>query len=65
MPKGAQNSRKTRNVKAFLAANEGCPVVAGSALKGGGGSYTLANGKVFTFSLPEVQSMPMPHWQID
>lgn len=64
MAKGAQNSRKTRNVKAFLAANELSPVVSGGAHRGGGGFYTLADGKHFTFSLQECQSFK-PRWQHD
>lgn len=57
---------KTENVQRFLKANEGSPVVAGSAHKGGGGSYRLKDGRRFRFTLYESRCMAdvAPRWDI-
>lgn len=46
----------------FIAANKESGVVSGAAFNGGGGNYTLADGRSFDLSLADMRSMPMPRW---
>lgn len=56
---------QTDNVKRFVELNKTSPVLSGSADRGGGGSYRLASGYWFSFTLDEARSMPMPKWPWD
>lgn len=46
----------------FIAANAKSGVISGAAFSGGGGNYTLADGRSFDLSLEDMRSMPMPKW---
>ncbi len=52
----------TKKAAEFMAENKKSIVVSGSAKDGGGGVYTLKNGKRFDLSLEDMRSMPMPDW---
>jgi len=52
----------TKKAARFMAENKESHVVSGTAKHGGGGIYTLKNGKRFDLSLDDMRSMPMPDW---
>lgn len=48
----------TKQAKKFMDANDKSPVVSGYANEsGGGGGYTLKNGKSFTLTLEDARSL--------
>lgn len=57
--------RPTPKAQGFIDANKESPVVSGSAHPGGGGVYTLEDGRSFSLSLEDCRSMPMPRWLHD
>lgn len=56
-------TEQTDNVRAFIEANKKSPVVSGAGYSGGGGCYTLADGRSFVFTVEESRSMEAPRWQ--
>lgn len=57
-----KSQRPTKKAAEFIAANIESGVVAGAAFEGGGGSYTLKDGRTFRLSLEDMRSMKMPRW---
>jgi len=55
----------TKKAARFMAANKEIPVVSGAGMPGGGGTYTLKDGRSFRLSLEDMRSMPMPKWPWD
>jgi hypothetical protein len=49
----------------FTKANAKSGVISGAVFAGGGGNYTLADGRSFDLSLADMRSMPMPKWDFD
>lgn len=47
----------TKTAVKFMDANNKSPVVSGYANEGGGGGYTLKNGKSFTLTLKDARSL--------
>lgn len=60
----ATRQKQTKNVREFVEANKSSLVVAGTAKPDGGGTYRLADGQFFRFTLAESQSMAAPNWKL-